>query len=135
MTETKKPALIFTLFCDDIRQEVGGKISLMGLFEHIYATQFPVAHPRLVIIQEWAEGRGEHEARTVLLSPDRKTELRETFSTISLNDTNFRQRDISVHLNLEFPVPGTYWLETFLDNELICSIPLKIVLVKEPSFH
>ncbi len=135
MGETRRPSLTFTLFCDDVRQEVGGKISLMGLFEHVYAVQFPVMHPRMVVVQEWTEGRGEFEAKTSLLAPDRKLCLRETTSRISLNDTNFKQRDISVHLNVEFKTAGTYWLDTHVDGELVSSVPLQVIQVKEPSYH
>jgi len=72
MTDRIQPSLHFTIICDDIRQETGGKISLMGLFENIYATKFPVTHPRLVIISEWIEGKGEFEVKTQILSTDRK---------------------------------------------------------------
>lgn len=33
MTEKTRPHLNCTLFCDDVRQEMGGKISLMGILE------------------------------------------------------------------------------------------------------
>lgn len=135
MTDKMKPSLNFTIICDDVRQEIGGKISLMGLFENIYATKFPAIHPRLAIMTEWSEGKGEFEVKTRLLSPDRKTALRETASRITLNDANFRHRDVSVHLNIEFKSPGTYWIEHFLDGELINSLPLKVVQVREQPVH
>ncbi len=135
MTDRIKPSLNFTLICDDVRQEIGGKISLMGLFENIYATKFPAIHPRLAIMTEWSEGKGEFEVKTRLLSPDRRTALRETASRITLNDANFRHRDVSVHLNIEFKSPGTYWIEHFLDGELINSLPLKVVQVREQPVH
>ncbi|MBI5639552.1 MAG: hypothetical protein HZA17_03915 [Nitrospirae bacterium] len=135
MTERIKPSLNFTIICDDIRQEIGGKISLMGLFENIYATKFPAIHPRIAIMNEWSEGRGEFEATMRIFSPDKKSVLRETSSRIKLGEVTFRHRDASVHLNLDFTTPGTYWIENYLDNELINSIPLKVVQVKEQSVH
>ena len=135
MTDTIKPSLAYTIICDDVRQEAGGKISLMGLFENIYATNFPVLHPRLALMSEWSDGRGEFSVITKLLSPDRKTVLRETSSKISLRDTVNKHRDISVHLNVELKAPGTYWIEHYLDNEMISSLPLQVIHVKEQSFH
>ena len=135
MTDRIRPSLNFTIICDDVRQEVGGKISLMGLFENIYATKFPAIHPRLAIMTEWSEGKGEFAVKTRLLSPDRKTVVRETVSRIKLNDANFRHRDVSLHLNIDFKVPGTYWIENYLDEELINSLPLKVVQVKEQPVH
>lgn len=135
MAEKTKPHLNFTLLCDDIRQELGGKISLMGIFENIYARNFPAIHPRLAIMNEWAEGLGEFEATLRILSPDRKTILRESVTRLKLVDARFKHRDISIHLNIEFKEPGTYWIENYLDGILVNSIPLNVMLVKEKSFH
>ena len=135
MTDKIRPSLNFTIICDDVRQEIGGKISLMGLFENIYATKFPAIHPRLAIMTEWSEGKGEFAVKTRILSPDRKSVVRETVSRIKLNDANFRHRDVSLHLNIDFKAPGTYWIENYLDGELINSLPLKVLQVKEQSVH
>ncbi len=135
MTDIIKPSLNFTILCDDVRQEIGGKLSLMGLFENIYANKFPAMHPRLAVITEWAEGKGEFDVAMRILSHDRKTVLRETSSKITLNGVGFRHRDVSVHLNIEFKTPGAYWVENYLNNEIINSIPMKVVQVKEQPTH
>ncbi len=135
MIENIKPSLNFTIICDDVRQETGGKISLMGLFENIYATKFPAVHPRLVILNEWTDGKGEFDMKTQILSADRKSVVRETSSKIKLNDVNVRHRDISIHLNIDFKTPGTYWIENLLDGELMNSIPLRVLHIKEQPVH
>ncbi len=135
MTEQIKPSLNFTIICDDIRQEMGGKLSLMGLFENIYAPTFPAVHPRLAIISEWSAGQGEFRVRMRIVSPDGKTVIRETQSKISLNSIHYRHRDVSLHLNVELKTPGTYWVENYLDDELINSMPLNVVQVKEQAVH
>lgn len=135
MTEKIKPSLNFTIICDDVRQEAGGKISLMGLFENIYATKFPAVHSRLAIITEWADGKGEFEVKMRIVSTDKKTVIRETSTKIKLTNVNFRHRDVSVHLNIDFKSAGTYWIENLLDGELINSIPLRVVQIKEQRIH
>lgn len=135
MSDRLSPSVHFTIVCDDIRQELGGKVSLMGIFENIYATQFPAFHPRMAVITEWTEGKGEFEVTMRLSSPDKKNVLRETVSRLSLSNPSVRHREISVHLNLEFLVPGTYWIEHFLDGEMVHSMPLNIVQVKEQNLH
>lgn len=135
MTDRIQPSLHFTIICDDIRQETGGKISLMGLFENIYATKFPVIHPRLVIISEWIEGKGEFDVKTQILSTDRKTVVRQSLTKIKLNEVNFRHRNVSIHLNINFDSPGTYWIENFLDDELINSIPLRVIHINDQPTH
>ncbi|HSB32135.1 MAG TPA: hypothetical protein VLD55_11085, partial [Candidatus Sulfobium mesophilum] len=114
---------------------MGGKLSLMGLFENIYAPTFPAVHPRIAIISEWSAGQGEFRVRMRIVSPDGKTAIRETQSKMSLNSVHYRHRDVSLHLNVELKVPGTYWVENYLDDELINSMPLNVVQVKEQAVH
>lgn len=135
MAENIKPSLNFTVICDDARQEVGGKISLMGLFENIYSTSFPASHPRLAIMNEWSDGKGEFEIKLQILSPDRRAVIREVFSKLILKNVNVRHRDISIHLNIDFKSPGTYWIENFLDGERMNSFPLNVLQVKEQAIH
>ena len=135
MTDKMKPDINFTIVCDDVRQEMGGKISLMGLFENIYAGKFPAFHPRIAVCTEWVEGQGEFEVMMRISAPDKKTVLRETVSKMNMTNPGMRHRDISVHLNLELNAPGTYWIENYLDGEMINSIPLNIVHVKDQNIH
>jgi hypothetical protein len=40
-----------TIYCDDIRQEIGGKLSLMGVYNAVmYVPQFPATLPKLWIM-------------------------------------------------------------------------------------
>ncbi len=135
MTDAIKPSLNFTIICDDVRQEMGGKLSLMGLFENIYAPKFPAVHPRIAILTEWSGGQGEFGIKMRILAPDGKTVIRETNSKMTLSGVNYKHRDVSLHLNVEFKTPGTYWVENYLDEELINSIPLNVVQVKEQPVH
>ncbi len=135
MAQKTRPHLNFTLFCDDVRQEMGGKISVMGIFENIYSRSFPAVHPRLATINEWADGSGDFEATLRILSPDRKTIIRETATRLKFASAGHKHRDISIHLNIEFKRPGTYWIENYLDGILVNTVPLNVILVKEKSFH
>jgi hypothetical protein len=121
-----KPVLSYTLLCDDVRQELGGKFSLMGLFESIYSGSFPAVHPRFAIVNEWTGGKGEFLARIRLLGPDKAQVLSESESKLVLYSETQRHRDIAVRFNTTFPAPGTYWVEILLDNERISLVPLSV---------
>jgi len=107
----------------------------MGLFENIHASHFPAIHPKLVVLNEWIDGRGEFDALLRIISPDKKTIIRQTQTRLRLADSRYKQRDISVHMNIEFREPGTYWIENYVDGVMVHSMPLPVVLVKEKSFH
>ena len=133
--EKAKPALVHTILCDDVRQEVGGKFSLMGLFEGISAPLFPVTHPRFAIWNEWSGGRGEFTSRVRLLAPDRRTVISESETKFSLFSEGQRHRDISVRFNTPFTAPGTYWLEIALDGDAVSLVPLPVQQVSAQNVH
>jgi len=130
-----KPRLSYTILCDDVRQEMGGKLSLMGLFESIYSNTFPALHHRFVIVNEWTGGQGEFTVRIRLLAPDREEVLSESETPLKLFNETQRHRDISVRFNTTFKVPGTYWIETLLDNERISLVPFPIQLISDKNVH
>lgn len=51
MTDWKEP-YGFSIFCDDIRHEMGGKLSYMGVYgaDMVVHRQFPITIPMLVIV-------------------------------------------------------------------------------------
>jgi hypothetical protein len=130
-----KPRLKYTLLCDDVRQEMGGKFSLMGLFESVYSNTFPAVHPRFAIINEWTGGKGEFVSRIRVLAPDQKQVLSESDSTMNLFNESQHHRDISVRFNSTFNVPGTYWIETLLDGERAGIIPLILQIISNKNVH
>ncbi len=130
-----KPRLNYTIICDDVRQEMGGKFSLMGLFESIYAGTFPALHNRFAIVNEWSGGKGEFTVRIRLLAPDQKQVLSESEAKLSLFNETQRHRDISIRYNTTFKVPGTYWIEMLIDGEQAGIIPLIVQRVTEQTVH
>jgi hypothetical protein len=130
-----KPVLVHTILCDDIRQEMGGKFSLMGLFETISSGTFPAIHPRFAIMNEWSGGRGEFTARIRLLAPDRKTVISESEAKLALFNETQHHRDISLRFNTTFPAPGTYWIEMLIGNEQVALVPLPVQHVNQQTVH
>lgn len=130
-----KPRLSFTLLCDDVRQEMGGKFSLMGLFESISSHSFPAMHHRFAIMNEWTGGKGDFTVRIRLLTPDQAQVLSESETKLSLFSETQRHRDISIRYNTTFKVPGTYWIETLLDGDRIGLAPLVLQTINDQLVH
>lgn len=133
--EKINPSLVQTILCDDVRQEVGGKFSLMGLFEGISAQAFPVVHPRFAVWNEWTGGRGEFTTTVRLLAPDGKTVLGSSDSRFSLATEQQRHRDISLRFNTTFPSAGTYWIDILLDGAPVARIPLPVQAINRQTVH
>src|SRR5690242_5635138 len=66
-----KLQLVYTLFCDDVRLEVGNKLSLMGVFHQIAVQRFPVTLMKFAVVTQW-RGAGSHLSEVRIMTPDRK---------------------------------------------------------------
>lgn len=79
--QIKAPKHEFTLLCDDIRQEMGGKTSLMGLYDHhIVVPQVPFSLPKVCFYTRFSRMDGDFKFSFAIVSPggERKEVIRES---------------------------------------------------------
>lgn len=120
---TEKLQLVYTLLCDDVRLEMGNKISLMGVFQNIMVEKLPVSLIKFAVINHW-RGEGQHQAEVRILSPD-KENLIVTSQPTHLELTNGGFTDnVSFFVNVVFPEAGTYWVQTLANSVLLEELPL-----------
>ena len=121
--ESKTLKLMYTLLCDDVRIEMGNKISLMGIFQNIMVEKLPVSLIKFAVINHW-QGAGDHETEIRILSPD-KTSLVVTSqpTKIELAEGGFTD-NVSFFVNVVFPSNGTYWIQTIANTVMIDEFPL-----------
>jgi hypothetical protein len=109
--------LAYTICCDDVRLEVGNKLSLMGVFHQIMVQQFPVTVLKFAVVSQW-RGDGRHLSEVRILTPDRRGAL------VLAEPSPFEvtpggvANNISFFFNVEFPAPGTYRVQTLVDSTL-----------------
>src|SRR3954470_3012464 len=115
--------LLYTLLCDDVRIEMGNKISLMGIFQNIMVEKLPVSLIKFGVINHW-RGSGDHETEVRILSPD-KSNLVVTSqpTTIQLAEGGFTD-NVSFFVNVVFPSAGTYWIQTIANTVVLDEFPL-----------
>ncbi|HMF55782.1 MAG TPA: hypothetical protein VK619_05450, partial [Pyrinomonadaceae bacterium] len=63
--------LVYTILCDDVRLEVGSKLSLMGVFQNIVVEHVPVSLIKFAVVNHW-RGEGTHLSEVRILTPDRQ---------------------------------------------------------------
>jgi len=121
-TEDEKLELVYTLFCDDVRLEVGNKLSYMGVFQNIVVPQLPVWLPKLAVVNHW-RGDGAHLSEVRILMPDRQQAL--VVSQPARFEIHHGSADnISFFVNVTFPVAGQYVVQTLVDSNLFDERPL-----------
>jgi hypothetical protein len=120
--------LSYTIFCDDVRLEVGNKLSLMGVFHQILVQHFPVTVMKFAVVTQW-RGEGRHMSEVRILTDDRQQAVvlaePSPFEIASGGVAN----NISFFFNVEFPTSGRYRVQTLIDSSLADEQELTLVLV------
>jgi len=114
--EETKIELVYTLFCDDVRLELGNKLSYMGVFQNIVVPQLPVWLPKLAVVNHW-RGEGAHLSEVRILMPDRQQAL-VVSQPARFEITHGSADNISFFVNVTFPVAGEYLVQTLIDSSL-----------------
>lgn len=119
----KKLELVYTLFCDDVRLEVGNKLSLMGVFQNIMVQQLPVSLIKFAVVNHW-RGEGKHLSEVRILTPDRQQPVVVSQPTPFEIAPGGYADNISFFVNVTFPVAGEYWVQTLINSSLFDEQPL-----------
>ncbi|MDD5496267.1 MAG: hypothetical protein PHP46_04100 [Candidatus Omnitrophica bacterium] len=127
-----KPNLQFSVLCDDVRREDNGKFMLLGLFEAINAPTFPARHSSLFVANRWCKGEGNFTQRIrIVNTKDKKIVFQTEDQPFELKDIDGHHTLISRFNNLVFPDPGKYWVEIFLNGELMLNYPIMLKEIKK----
>lgn len=122
-TETLK--LVYTLLCDDVRLEMGNKISLMGVFQNIMVEKLPISLIKFAVVNHW-QGEGTHQTEVRIMTPDKNNLIVTSQPTqIELATGGFTD-NVSFFVNVTFSTPGTYWVQTLANAVLLEEFPLII---------
>ena len=123
--EANNLELVYTLFCDDVRLEVGNKLSLMGVFQNIMVQQVPVSLIKFAIVNHW-QGAGAYLSEVRILTSDRQQPVVVSQPTrFQIAEGGFAD-NISFFVNVTFPHAGQYWVQTLIDSNLFDEQPLVV---------
>ena len=129
-TTTKNIKLLYTLFCDDVRLEVGNKLSFMGVFQHILVQQLPVSVLKLAVVNHW-QGQGSYLSEVRILTPDRQQPIVVSQPTRFEISTGGYADNISFFVNVTFPTAGRFVVQTLIDSNLFQEQTLFVADVNE----
>ena len=109
--------------CDDVRIEMGNKISMMGIFQNIMVEKVPVSLIKFAVINHW-KGQGSHQTEVRILSPDKSNMIVTSQATnLELAAGGFTD-NVSFFVNVVFPESGTYWVQTIANSVVLDEFPL-----------
>lgn len=122
----------FAVCCDYALIDRLGKLSVMGIFQHIWVGRFPAVHPRLHLVLRLKGRRteiGEHPIRIRLLDPD-DAEVLAGQGTVTFAEPPAGVLEIEAGAVLVFDVPiqraGRHRFEITVDDSIRTDLPLTV---------
>jgi hypothetical protein len=126
----KTAQLLYSILCDDVRIEMGNKLSLMGLFENVFFPALPSTLLKFAIVNHWV-GVGQFETHVKVLSPDRK-ELVVSAPSKFVIETNGYADNVTFFTNISFEQQGAHVIQVYIDGRVAAERPLFVHHVPPP---
>ncbi|HUK20697.1 MAG TPA: hypothetical protein VLV45_03965 [Gemmatimonadales bacterium] len=130
--------LDFAVIADYALVDQAGKLSVLGIFQHIWVQQFPAMHPRLHLVLRLKGRRtevGEHAVQ-IRLVDEANTEILGGSGNVIFAEPPAGVTDIEAGAVLVFDVPfphaGPYRFEITIDGEQQAAVPVTVSQLAPP---
>ena len=128
------------LLADAANTTRDGKLNVLGVFDVIYASKFPSAHPSMVLVLRLesaaADGNRQHELDVRFIDEDGAQLLKiDARVVVPPTPESGRPRRFThpIQINgLQFKKPGNFAFEVRLNGDLATSLPLTVLERKSP---
>ncbi len=128
----------FAVLADYALIDQQGKLSVLGIFQHVWVATFPAVHPRTHLVLR-VRGRrteiGEHRIRIRFID-DQGQELMGGDGTVQFGEPPAGVTEVEAGAVLVFdvplPRPGIYGFEIIL-SENVVRVPLSAALIPPPA--
>lgn len=126
----KSAQLVYSILCDDVRLEMGNKLSFMGVFENVYLPSFPAVILRFAAINHWI-GAGDYHTQVRVMSPDGRELATSSASTFRIEPEGYAD-NVTFFANVSLERAGRYSVQTFIDGKMVFERPLFVGLIQQP---
>jgi len=128
----------FAVLADYALIDQQGKLSVLGIFQHVWVASFPAVHPRTHLVLR-VRGRrteiGEHRIR-IRFVDDQGQELMGGDGTVQFGEPPAGVTEVEAGAVLVFdvplPRPGVYGFEIILSDNVV-RVPLSVALIPPPA--
>ncbi|OGO52140.1 MAG: hypothetical protein A2148_12590 [Chloroflexi bacterium RBG_16_68_14] len=129
----------FALLADAANISREGKLNILGSFDRIYGSKFPLTWPRMVLVTRFVASAAEYGAEKTLeivtLDADGKRLGAATGRMKVPAGQSGRQLKLNhvLPMTMTFPAPGQYSIEILVNGEPKATVPLEVVQREEPK--
>lgn len=124
------PDIQASVLCEDVRQEISGSQTLVGVINAIPAPVVPIGVFKLCLWTRWCGGLGEFEQQSLILNCDDEKPLATATIKFQLPSLEAHATNVHVFGGVQFPCHGLHHVEIRLDNQLQLRFPLPVVPVQ-----
>jgi hypothetical protein len=121
-----------SVLCEDIRREITGMQTLVGVINAVPAPQVPIGFMKLCLWTRWCNGIGQFKQTAKLLDPAEKV-LGESSVEFQLKDMEVMATNVNLFGGIQFKEYGVYHVEILVDDQLIIRYPVPVVKVNLPG--
>ena len=126
------PDLQAAILCEDVRNEMAGQQSLVGVIPAIIAPAVPIGFFKLCLWSRWCGGSGNFVQKAVLLNAEDEKPLVSAEVKFVLNNLESHATNLHVFGGVQFPSFGLYHIEIYLDNELKLRFSVPVLQAQNP---
>lgn len=127
------PDLQASVLCEDVRAEVSGQQTLVGVIGAIPAPQMPIGFMKLCLWTRWCGGTGSFVQQSYILSADDESPLASSEVRFTLNDLNSHATNVHVFGGVQFQKFGVYHVEIRIEDNIRMRFPLPVFQVHKPG--
>jgi hypothetical protein len=127
--ENVLPDLQASLVCEDVRQEMNGMQTLVGIVNLIPARMLPVALLKLCVWTRWCGGIGRFRQVARILGTDDQQVLAESQIDFELKELEGHVTNVNLFTGVQFQQYGLHHVEIILGQELRLRYPLPVIQV------
>ena len=123
------PDLQSCVLCEDVRCEINGMQTLVGVINVIPAPSLPINCLRLCIWSRWCSGSGKFRQKSRIIGIDEQQVLAQAEVEFELKEMEGHATNVHYFGGVQFQQFGLHHVEIFLENELRLRFPLPVVRI------
>jgi len=123
------PDLQSCVLCEDVRCEINGMQTLVGVINVIPAPSLPINCLRLCIWSRWCSGAGRFRQKSRIIGVDEQQVLAQAEVEFELKELEGHATNVHYFGGVQFQQFGLHHVEVFLENELRLRFPLPVVRI------
>ncbi len=121
------PDIQAAVLCEDVRAEISGQQTLVGIIGMIAAPSLPIGFFKLCLWTRWVGGTGHFTQRSLILNSEDDQPIAQSEVEFQLPELDAHATNVHVLGGVQFQKFGIYHVEIHLDGVLKLRIPLPVV--------